>query len=158
MSISADPDQLFLMKPADQDLHCYFFQINTFLASDDFCRIADNLCKSFRSRSGPTFCLACFGSKLVVFPKAISDVLSLCILKFAIFTNYNSHMTSRDVSRRDISVHIQIRWLLIKPMDHGIHCLTTMINSNKLFSANSHFCLMLIIFANCLDPDMGRIS
>ena len=58
-----------------------FFQINTFLASDDFCRIADNLCKSFRSRSGPTFCLACFGSKLVVFPKAISDVLSLCILK-----------------------------------------------------------------------------
>ena len=81
VSISADPDQLFLMKPADQDLHCYFFQINTFLASDDFCRIADNLCKSFRSRSGPTFCLACFGSKLVVFPKAISDVLSLCILK-----------------------------------------------------------------------------
>ena len=58
-----------------------FFQINTFLASEDFCRIADNLCKSFRSRSGPTFCLACIGSKLVVIPKAISDVLSLCILK-----------------------------------------------------------------------------
>ena len=26
MSISANPDQLFLMKPADQDLHCYFFR------------------------------------------------------------------------------------------------------------------------------------
>ena len=24
VSISADQDQLFLMKPADQDLHCYF--------------------------------------------------------------------------------------------------------------------------------------
>ena len=130
-----------------------FFQINTILASDDFCRIANNLCKSFRSRSGHTFCLACFGSKLVVFPKAISDVLSLCILKCAIFTNYNSHMTSRDVSRRYISVHIQIRWLLMKPVDHGLHCLTT-INSYKLFPANSHFCLMLITFANCLEPDM----
>ena len=63
-------------------------------------------------------------------------------------------MTSRDVSRGDISVHIQIRWLLMKPVDHGLHCFTTMINSNKLFPANSHFCLMLITFANCLDPDM----
>ena len=63
-------------------------------------------------------------------------------------------MTSRDISRRDILVHIQIRWLLMKPVDHGLHCFTTMINLNKLFPANSHFCLMLITFANCLDPDM----
>ena len=57
-------------------------------------------------------------------------------------------MTSRDV-------HIQIRWLLMKPVNHGLHCFTTIIYSNKLFSANSHFFLMLITFANCLDPSNG---
>ena len=64
-------------------------------------------------------------------------------------------MAARDISRRYISVQIQIRWLLMKPVDHDLHCFTTMINSNKLFLANSHFCLILITFANCLDPDQG---
>ena len=62
-------------------------------------------------------------------------------------------MTARDISRRDVSVQIQIRWLLMKPVDHDLHCFATMINSNKFFLANSHFCLVLITIANCLGPD-----
>ena len=42
----------------------------------------------------------------------------------------------------------------MKPVDHDLHCFATMINSNKLFLANSHFCLVLItMIANCLGPD-----
>ena len=74
-------------------------------------------------------------------------------LKCAIFTNYKSHMTARDISRRYVSVQIQIRWLLVKQVDHDLHCFATMINSNKLFFANSHFRLVLITIANCLGPD-----
>ena len=82
------------------------------------------------------------------------NVLSSPIIIYLDVKHHERSCTSRDVSRRDILVHIQIRWLLMKPVDHGLHCFTTMINSNKLFPANSHFCLMLITFANCLDPDI----
>ena len=41
----------------------------------------------------------------------------------------------------------------MKQVDHDLHCFATMINSNKLFFANSHFCLVLITIANYLGPD-----
>ena len=40
-----------------------------------------------------------------------------------------------------------------EPVDHDLHCFATMINSNKPFLANSHFCPVLITIANCLGPD-----
>ena len=47
---------------ADNIFRCIFFlgalRVNSFLASGDFMSFAAaNLCKHFRSRSGPTFCI-----------------------------------------------------------------------------------------------------
>ena len=54
-------------------------------------------------------------------------------------------MTSRDVSRRDISVHIQIRWLLMNQWIHLMMCFTHFCHITKpmLKQNKKHFLFQL---------------